>query len=244
MAKIVGVDFGTTNVRIAQWDIDSGANPSSCQIGGESPFTMPAVIAFQRRPDGEVDLKFGEEADALEGARDVEVVRNVKRYALTSDDYVLGQYEWDLQQQEKSWPTWFDLDTRSISLWNITMAVEEAIRLILREAISMAGLAGAAAEWRAGCPVSSDLVYRRALVSALSDLGCTGEIKWISEEPLLLLALGRAIGSLSNGYYVIYDLGGGILRLRGSGGQGRSTDSTSRRGAASAGWDGPRRYAL
>ena len=105
MTKIVGVDFGTTNVRIAQWDMDGGTTPSSCQIGSESPFTMPAVIAFQRRRNGEVDLKFGEEADALEGARDVEVVRNVKRYALTSDDYVLGQYEWDLQQQEKSWPT-------------------------------------------------------------------------------------------------------------------------------------------
>ena len=209
MTKIVGVDFGTTNVRIAQWDIDGGATPSSCQIGSESPFTMPAVIAFQRRRNGEVDLKFGEEADALEGARDVEVVRNVKRYTLTSDNYVLGQYEWDLQRQKKSWPTWFDLDTRSIRVWNMTTAVEEAIRLTLKEAISRAGLEGAAAEWRAGCPVSSDLVYRRALVSALSDLGCTGEIKWISEEPLLLLALGRAIGSLSNGYYVIYDLGGG-----------------------------------
>lgn len=209
MTRIVGVDFGTTNVRIAQWDIDSGANPASCEIGIETAFTMPAVIAFQRQRSGEVDLKFGEEADALEDARDVKVVRNIKRYALTSDNYVLGLYEWDLQRQRKSWPTWFDLDSRSIRFWNKSMAVEEAIRLILKESISRAGLAGTAAEWRAACPVSSDLMYRRELVSALSELGCTGKIKWISEEPLLLLALGRAIGSLENGYFVVYDLGGG-----------------------------------
>ena len=135
MTRIVGVDFGTTNVRIAQWDIDSGANPASCEIGIESTFTMPAVIAFQRQQSGEVDLKFGEEADALENARDVEVVRNIKRYALTSDDYVRGLYEWDLQRQRKSWPTWFDLDSRSIRFWNKPMAVEEAIRLILKESI-------------------------------------------------------------------------------------------------------------
>lgn len=211
MTKIVGVDFGTTNVRIAQWDIDSGATPASCQIGNESPFTMPAVIAFQRQQSGEVDLKFGEEADVLEGVPDVEVVRNIKRYALTSDDYVLDQNKWYMEEQGKQWPTWFCLETKSIKLWDETFAieVEDVIQLILKEAISKAGLAGAAAEWRAGCPVSSDLVYRRALVSALSELGCTGEIKWISEEPLLLLALGKAIKSLGNGYFMVYDLGGG-----------------------------------
>ena len=209
MTKIVGVDFGTTNVRVTQWDVDSDSNPTSCHIGSDSPFVMPAVIAFQRQRGGRVDLKFGEEADALEGVRDVEVVRNIKRFALTSDEYVLDQNDWHLQRQKKSWPTWFDLDTRSIRLWNQTVPVEEAVRLILKEAISRAGLAGAAAEWRAGCPVSSDLSYRSALVSALSELGCTGKIKWISEEPLLLLALGKAIGSLGDGYFIVYDLGGG-----------------------------------
>ena len=209
MTKIVGVDFGTTNVRITQWDIESGGNPASCQIGSEAPFVMPAVIAFQRQRDGKVDLKFGEEADALEGARNVEVVRNIKRFALTSDPYVHDQNDWHLQRQGKEWPTWFDPDTRSIRLWNQTVSVEEAVRLILKEAISRAGLSGATAEWRAGCPVSSDLSYRSTLVSALSELGCTGKIKWISEEPLLLLALGRAIGSLGDGYFIVYDLGGG-----------------------------------
>ena len=128
---------------------------------------------------------------------------------LASDEHVLRSYEWDLQQQKKPLPTWFDQDAISIRIWNETVTVKEAIQLILREAIARAGLAGQAAEWRAGCPVSSNLLYREALVSALSDLGCTGRIDWISEEPLLLLFLGRAIGSLENGLHLVYDLGGG-----------------------------------
>ena len=210
MTKIVvGIDFGTTNVRIAQWDVDSGENPYSCPIGNDDPFTMPTVIAFQRQRGGNVDIMFGEDADSLEGVPNTHVIRNIKRYALATDDYVREQLEWHLQQQGKSWPTWFDPDTRSIRVWNETMSIEEAIRQILKESISRAGLAGSVAEWRAGCPVNCDLVYRRALVSALDDLDCAGKVEWITQEPLLLLALGRSIESLENGRYLVYDLGGG-----------------------------------
>ena len=88
---------------------------------------MPAVIAFQRQQSGEVDLKFGEEADVLEGVPDVEVIRNIKRYALTSDDYVLEQNEWYMEQQQgKQWPDWFEVDTKSINLGNESMAVEKS----------------------------------------------------------------------------------------------------------------------
>ena len=211
MKKIVGVDFGTTNVRIAQWDVDRDDRPVSCEIGTTlNPYTMPAVIAFERQEDGVVIHKVGEEADGYRDDRDdVQVVRNIKRYALMSDEYVRRQYDEDVVQQRKAWPKWFDPDTGSIRLWNETVSVEEAIRLILREAIAKSGLAGQVAEWRAGCPVESNLAYRRALVSALADLGCAGKIEWISQEPLLLLALGKGIESLTDGYYLVYDLGGG-----------------------------------
>lgn len=211
MAKIVGVDFGTTNVRIAQWDVDRDDLPVSCKIGTPvNPYTMPAVIAFKRQKDGVVIHKVGEEADEIEDDRDdVEVVHNIKRYALMSDEYVRRQYDEDVIRQRKAWPKWFDPDTGSIRLWNETVSVEEAIRLILKEAIAKSGLAGQVAEWRAGCPVESNLAYRRALVSALADLGCTGKVEWISQEPLLLLALGKAIEALTDGYYLVYDLGGG-----------------------------------
>ena len=211
MTKIVGVDFGTTNVRIAQWDVDEDAAPVSCEIGGEAnSYTMPAVIAFERQKNGEVIHKVGEEADEIGDDRDdVQVVHNIKRYALMSDEYVRRQYDEDVVHQKKTWPKWFDPDTGSIRLWSETITVEEAMRLIMKEAIAKSGLSGQTAEWRAGCPVESNLAYRRALVSALEDLGCTGKVGWISQEPLLLLALGKAIESLTDGYYLVYDLGGG-----------------------------------
>ena len=209
MSKIVGVDFGTTNIRIAQWDTDGNGNPESCEVGTASPLMMPAVIAFERQESGEVIHKFGEEADALEDGPSIQVVRNIKRFALTSDEDVRQHYEWEMQQQGNSWPKWFDHDTSSLRLWNETMSAEEAIRLILKEAIVRSGLAGQAAEWRAGCPVGSDFAYRKALVSALNELGCKGKIEWISQEPLLLMSLGKEIGSLVDGYYIVYDLGGG-----------------------------------
>ena len=62
----MGVDFGTTNVRIAQWDVNEDPNPVSCEIGGTTnPYTMPAVIAFERQKDGVVIHKVGEEADGF-----------------------------------------------------------------------------------------------------------------------------------------------------------------------------------
>ena len=212
MTKIVGVDFGTTNVRIAQWDVEGDDPPASCEVGGTvNPYTMPAVIAFERQVDGVVIHKVGEEADGFSDDRDdIQVVRNIKRYALMSDGYVRRQYDEDVVQQRKKWPKWFDPDSGSIRLWSETISAEEAMRLILKEAITKSGLAGQVAEWRAGCPVESNLTFRRALVSALSDLGCTGKVGWISQEPLLLLALGKAIYSIrTDGYYLVYDLGGG-----------------------------------
>ena len=153
MTKIVGIDFGTSNVRITQWDTESGDNPSSCQIGSASPFTMPTIIAFQRRSDREVDIKYGEDADALdERAPEVEVVRNIKRWALSSDNYVREQIGWHLERQGKSWPTWWNPDTRSIRLWNETVKGEDAIKEILKEAISRSGLAGSVAEMESRLP--------------------------------------------------------------------------------------------
>ena len=209
MTKIVGIDFGTTNVRVAEWDTNGNGNPSSIPIGrGET--WMPAVLSFHKSPDdSKVEIKVGEDADQAVDSAEVEVVRNVKRWALISDGYVRKQIERSVHQDDISWPKWLNADTGSIRLWNQTLPIEDAIKMILKEAISRAGLTGVEAEWRTGCPVGSDLAYRKALVSALEDLDCTGKIEWITEEPLLFLALGDVIGSLTDGSYLVYDLGGG-----------------------------------
>ena len=208
MTKIVGIDFGTTNVRVAEWDTNGNGNPSSSPIGSDETW-MPAVLSFRRSPDGSVEIRIGEDADGDVVGPDVEVVRNVKRWALVSDEYVRKEIDRSVHQGDISWPKWLNTDTRSIQLWNETLPIEEAIKMILKEAISRAGLTGVKAEWRAGCPVGSDLTHRKALVSALEDLDCTGRIEWITEEPLLFLALGDTLGSLPDGSYLVYDLGGG-----------------------------------
>lgn len=218
MKKIVGIDFGTTNVRIAQWDSDDEKLISaSCEIG-RIPirrFWMPAVIAFEKSLDGKVEVKVGEDADILDdNDPNAVVVRNVKRYATASDKNVREVLEWSLTPKEGTdgvgpWPDWMDMSNLSIRAWDGPVSVQEAIKLILKEAISRAGLAGETAEWRAGCPVSSDLAYRKALIAALDELGCGGMVEWVSEEPLLLVALGDARGTLAPGSYMVYDLGGG-----------------------------------
>ena len=62
---IVGVDFGTTNVRLSLWD---SSNPSDLPVPVrfDNATTMPAVVAFQRQLDGEVSSVVGIEADGLE----------------------------------------------------------------------------------------------------------------------------------------------------------------------------------
>ena len=208
MTKIVGIDFGTTNVRVSHREVGSDTTDSS-QIGRGGLNWMPAVIAFRIQPGGTVETLVGEDADILDDAPDVVVVRNIKRYATASDPVVRSVIEWDFDRQGITWPTWFDPDKRLINVWNETVSIEEGMKLILKEAITRSNLVGDVDEWRAGCPVNSDLAYRRALIAALDELGCEGRVDWIVEEPLLLAALGRAIPSLSDGAYMVYDFGGG-----------------------------------
>jgi hypothetical protein len=208
MKRIVGIDFGTTNVRIAQRD--DKQSPSIRPLGRGDSTTMPAVVAFRRQPGGDVTTIVGEDADRLVDGPDIIVIRNIKRWSLGSDPYVRTNLEWHLEQRgDERRPEWWDPEGRAVRMWNQTVPVEEVLRVILKEAISRAGLVGSASEWRAGCPVNSDLSYRRALVSALSDLGCAGKVSWITEEPTLFCAFGMAIGSLRTGSYLVYDVGGG-----------------------------------
>ena len=210
MVLIVGIDFGTTNVRVSYLDPDSGRGSSSSLIGRDGvSVIMPAVIAFRRLPGGNVTIEVGEDADELVDDNNTLVIRNIKRWAVGSDHYVSEHLERSLEENGDSWPTWWDPVNRNVRLWNTTMKIEDVIQLILEKAVKRADLERAVAEWRAGCPVNSDLTYRKALISALSALGCTGRVEWTSEEPLLLLAFGMEANYLSNGSYLVYDIGGG-----------------------------------
>ena len=208
--QIVGVDFGTTNVRIATWDTDqSDRLPQPLRIGqGESEeeraSTMPAVIAFQRQPNGDVLTFLGEDADVQPEASDVVVVRNIKRWALAGDPYV----KWHLESSETPTESWWNPETRSVVVWDREIPVKEVIRQILAEAFRRANLSGEF-EWRAGCPVHSGLEYRAELAEVLSGLAGGNRVASVVEEPVLFLELARRLDRLMAGSYLVYDIGGG-----------------------------------
>ena len=205
--QIVGVDFGTSNVRIATRDDKSQLTPRSINIGrGRGAATMPAVIAFQR----DAPPLIGEAADERADNADTVVVRNIKRWALTSDPYV------DLHLKEISkvaTPDWWNAETRCVETpWGASFPVWDVIRQILAEAFRQARLAGLDGEfkWRAGCPVQAGLEYRSELARTLSEFGGENKVTSVVEEPVLFLALAHQLGKLARGgSYLVYDLGGG-----------------------------------
>ena len=151
--QVVGVDFGTTNVRIATWDSSQpDLIPQPVLIGQEGASTMPAVVAFQRQPGGAVTTFVGEDADVLEKGPDTVVVDNIKRWALVGDAYVRKH----LKAREVSCPDWWNPKTRRVEVWGQEFRAQEIIRQILAEAFRRADLTGEF-EWRAGCPVQAGL---------------------------------------------------------------------------------------
>lgn len=209
--EIVGIDFGTTNVRISTWDSedpDAGL-PQPQFIGrGGIPY-MPVVVALQRQTGGEVSVVVGEDADSLEDGPNTLVIRNIKRWALSGDAYV----KWRLEVTETGWPTWWNPELGCIEAWGQHFQANQLISEILKEAVSRAGLPERF-EWRAGCPVQAGYDYRSMLSEVLTDIAGQGRVEWVIDEPVLFLAAAqRNIDPDSQfklrGSYMVYDLGGG-----------------------------------
>ena len=201
---VVGVDFGTTNVRIATWNPDETDRiPQPAKIGqGDAP-NMPAVLAFQRR-NGGISQIVGEDADGLADDDNTVVVRNLKRWALSGDPFV----KWSLDASRAQTPAWWDPDTRCVVAFGESFPVWEVIRPILAEAVRRAGLTGEF-DWGAGCPVHANADYRSGLTQTLGDLGGRGKTVAVIEEPILYLTLAHRLATLAPGSYLVYDLGGG-----------------------------------
>lgn len=203
--QVVGVDFGTTNVRIAVWDSEGQLTPTPLLIGQGGESTMPAVIAY-RREAGAILSIVGEEADALSDDDDIVVIRNIKRWALSSDDFV----RWHLDTSRTPQPEWWNPETRYVNAFGEEFPIWQVIRQILAEAFRRAELKGEF-EWRAGCPVQADLQYRSELASALAEFGVGNGVSSVIEEPVLFLTLAHRLQTetFRPGSYLVYDLGGG-----------------------------------
>lgn len=206
MNMIVGIDFGTTNVRISTWE-EGASNPQPREIGpGINP--MPAVVALHLQPDNSVEKVVGEEADDMEDGQDKVVIRNIKRWALSSDPYV----KWRLDISGTECPHWWNPESKCVDVWGKQFQVQELIADVLREAVSRADLPSEF-EWRAGCPVHAGYEYRRMFSETLKEIAGKGQVDWVVDEPILFLvaALNNDPDSILKrpGSYLIYDLGGG-----------------------------------
>ena len=209
--EIVGIDFGTTNVRISTWDPDdpNAGLPQSRLIGRGDTTVMPVVVALQRQTAGDVTVVVGEDADSLEDRDNTLVIRNIKRWALSGDAFV----KWRLEVTETDWPTWWNPELGCIEAWGRHFQVYDLISAILKEAVDRAGLPERF-EWRAGCPVQAGYDYRSMLAKVLGDIAGQGRMEWVIDEPVLFLAAAqRNIDPDSQlrlrGRYLVYDLGGG-----------------------------------
>ncbi len=211
--EIVGIDFGTTNLRISTWDPNdpNAGLPQSRMIGRGGASIMPVVAALRLNADGEVSVLVGEDADAVEDGPNTVVIRNIKRWALSGDPYV----KWRLEAGGIECPTWWNLELGCIEArdWGRQFQVKDLLAEILKEAVSRAGLPERF-EWRAGCPVQSGYEYRAMLAEVLSGIAGSGRVEWVVDEPVLFLtAAQRNIDPDSElrlrGSYLVYDLGGG-----------------------------------
>ena len=209
--EIVGIDFGTTNVRISTWDPDdpNAGLPQSRLIGRGNTTTMPVVVALQRQPDGSVSMIVGEEGEELEGARDSEVIYNIKRRALSNDPYV----KWRQEATAVEWESWWNAELGCVEVWGQHFQPRELIAAILKEAVSRAGLPPEF-EWRAGCPVHAGYEYRQMMKDTLAEICGRGSVNWVVDEPVLFLAAAQRnispeSGMDLRGSYMVYDLGGG-----------------------------------
>ena len=165
--RIVGVDFGTTNVRICSWDSEQDIAPDPLRIGHEDTATMPAVVALRREPRGSIEIIVGEDADSLQDdTNETLVINNIKRYALSSDDHVAWhlKYRNGLEDDPQWPPVWWNPDTHCVQAWGHEYPVWNLIYEILAEAFRRAGLDGEF-EWRAGCPVHGGFEYRDGLTN-------------------------------------------------------------------------------
>ena len=202
--QVVGIDFGTTNIRVSTWDADQpDLAPDPQTLGAGDSKIMPAVVAFRKQGSADAEVIVGEDADALEDGPSQKVFRNLKRCALDSDPYV--------HQRLSDLPDEWDSDTRCLKVWGQEYPIKDLISRMLKKALDTAGV-GADFEWMAGCPVHAGLEYRTDLAQVITGLGGigTGALNRIVEEPILVLVAAYRLRKLQPGSsYLVYDLGGG-----------------------------------
>jgi len=221
MEAYIGIDFGTTNIRVALRRL--GETPIPLRIGIEELY-IPSVVALKREANGPPSIyQVGEPASSLTDSDEILVIENIKR-CLT---YRIRPYNFaDL-------PYWWDRESMTIRIWGYSIdpmdvassIVEDALRAATRAAgiygIDLSGDEVQHLSTTVGCPAYSgyavhDMVAKIMRRGGVEDIG----IGAVVEEPNLTAVAFAALRELRHKdapelgrprKVLIYDLGGGTF---------------------------------
>jgi len=222
METYLGIDFGTTNTRIAVGRV--GEAPIALPIGtGGKPF-MPSVAALRRQAGGPPSIyQVGEPAAALSDSDDILIIENLKRCLM----YRV------LPKEDASLPHWWDRESGTIRAWGYSIDPVEVAAAIVASALRAAERAGSIYGFRlaeegirsiptvVGCPAYSGyevhcMVREIMRLAGIEQCG----VGSVVEEPNLTAAAYAALRELRNRgdpaleqrrIVLIYDLGGGTF---------------------------------
>jgi len=221
----IGVDFGTTNTRIA-YRVGKG-QPVSLPIGQGpgSDLWMPSAVAYRREEDGAVSvIAVGELALELVGTMDdsILVIQDIKRVMVASGNYESESLTLFEPSDENF--SWWDPDSGEVVLWETRLQPKQVALEIVKEALSRVDkLAGQdskiefdsgdiqSMESHSGTWALARLEHRNDFLGVLRDAGLrSNDMNSVHMEPVLGM-IRCVANATAKERVLVFDMGGGTF---------------------------------
>jgi len=221
----IGVDFGTTNTRIA-YRVGKG-QPISLPIGNGpgSDLWMPSAVAYKREEDGAVSvIAVGELALELVGTMDdsILVIQDIKRVMVASGN-AESESLTSFNRTDENF-SWWDSGVGEVMLWETRLQPKQVALEIVKEALSRVDkLAGQddkiefdsrdiqSMESHAGTWALALLEHRNDFLGVLRDAGLrSNDINSVHMEPVLGM-IRCAANATAKERVLVFDMGGGTF---------------------------------
>ena len=215
MTYSLGIDFGTTNTRVAIRP--EGSLPIALPIGETGNLFMPSVVRYQQTGAGggiEVD-SVGEAALSAGRSDDTIVIEEVKRCLAEPDPTARISYPWWDEKASKISLWGRNYDPQTVIYDILAVALERATRLAKEIGIveEIDRLNVSTSRLRLGTAVTAGLRTRKKLAETMNRLGFSGfRVSQIVEEPVLASLSYEHLLQLQAGEKaLVFDLGGGTF---------------------------------